>query len=114
MSVCYEEEDGSSVYYLKGALETILPKCKSFYDPSHNVLEIEEYSRKMSNQGLRVVALARGLDSNNLTFVGLGKLEFSTNFHTNVSWNIGSTSSWSERSVEKDKGERNTRRDVDR
>jgi len=70
MAVRCDGEEGLK-YYVKGALEVVLPKCKNFYDNNQNPLETKEACSKLSNAGLRVLALAYGDDLNSLTFVGL-------------------------------------------
>ena len=64
-------EDEKPRYYVKGAIETVLPRCSNFYDISQNKNEINEAFLKLAEQGLRVVAVAYGEDLNRLTFLGL-------------------------------------------
>lgn len=63
--------EGRSVWYVKGAVEAILPRCTTFYNDSCTQLEVLDACNKMSSASLRVVACAYGEDVNNLTFVGL-------------------------------------------
>jgi P-type Ca2+ transporter type 2C len=70
----------SNVFYLKGALEVILSKCKYIYrSPAENLPLTEALRTEMtmqeetmsSSQGLRVLAFAFGKSSVEMTFVGL-------------------------------------------
>lgn len=64
--------EGHPKYFIKGAVETILDKCKSFYHPIQNKFEILDAYNKLASSGLRILALATGDDLNQLMFVGLG------------------------------------------
>lgn len=64
--------EGHSRFFVKGAVECVLEKCRDFYNPQQNKLEILDASNKLASSGLRVLALASGTDLAQLTFVGLG------------------------------------------
>eukprot|EP01112_Ceratiomyxa_fruticulosa_P011526 TRINITY_DN3128_c0_g1_i9.p1 TRINITY_DN3128_c0_g1~~TRINITY_DN3128_c0_g1_i9.p1 ORF type:complete len:714 (+),score=153.67 TRINITY_DN3128_c0_g1_i9:1602-3743(+) len=76
MAVQYEDE-GTNQYYVKGALEAILPRCTSFSLNSNISIypttkyDVEDAYQKMASKALRVMALAKGNDLNNLTLLGL-------------------------------------------
>ncbi|KAJ3126673.1 High affinity Ca2+/Mn2+ P-type ATPase-like protein [Nowakowskiella sp. JEL0407] len=65
------------LYYLKGALESILEKCSKSIDKSTEFTSvrkdvIKKHAREIAGMGLRVLAFAvgNGLDDGDMTFVG--------------------------------------------
>ncbi|KAI9501515.1 Pmr1 ATPase [Coemansia spiralis] len=74
-----QQKQTKNVMYVKGALETILEKCTTFYSSSgkaeklnEKVLEgITNHSNQLSMRGLRVVAGAFGVDPAAMVFCGL-------------------------------------------
>ena len=70
---------GSSVRYLKGALETIMPQCVTYLDPMGEQILLSNAARERVNQqalemgrdGLRVLGIAYGTHSNQLTLCGV-------------------------------------------
>jgi magnesium-transporting ATPase (P-type) len=43
-------DDERPKYYVKGALDTVLPKCSTFYDNSQSRSEINEAHRRLADQ----------------------------------------------------------------
>ncbi|ODQ66871.1 calcium-transporting P [Nadsonia fulvescens var. elongata DSM 6958] len=85
MAVASHSGDKSaSVIHIKGAMERIYPLCTSYVnkegktvslDDAHRAV-VEKVSKEMSQEGLRIIAVANGkgadtTDPNNLTFIGL-------------------------------------------
>jgi Ca2+-transporting ATPase len=79
MAVEINHSDGPNIMYIKGALEAVLPKCKQILKSFPELIPMTENLRKqitlqeeiLSNQGLRVIALAYGKSFNDYIFVGL-------------------------------------------
>ena len=70
--------EATEMWYCKGALEMLLPRCSSYsvhgrpepLTPSR-VEKIKAESYEMGRRGLRVLALARGREQENLELVGM-------------------------------------------
>ena len=70
--------ESTEVWYCKGALEMLLPRCSSYsvhgrpepLTPSR-IDKIKAESYEMGRRGLRVLALARGREQENLELVGM-------------------------------------------
>ncbi|KAI8323600.1 hypothetical protein GQ54DRAFT_101783 [Martensiomyces pterosporus] len=68
-----------NVIYMKGALETILEKCTTFFGPTGKPEQMNEralegitnHSNQLSQRGLRVVAAAFGISAEDMVFGGL-------------------------------------------
>ncbi|UXI22275.1 Sodium- and chloride-dependent glycine transporter 1 [Sarcoptes scabiei] len=68
----------SPIYYVKGALETLLPKCKRYRFNHMEVLLVKQKSNQfiaeaqnLGRKGLRVLAFAYGPSMDDLVFVGI-------------------------------------------
>jgi len=66
--------EGRYLWYVKGAVEVVLPRCTGFYHAGTSKLEVMDAYNKMAGDTLRVVGLAYGDDLHNLIFVGLAGL----------------------------------------
>jgi len=87
MATLHEHEDGGRVAYLKGAVEALLPRCRSALSASGDLVPVdaqalEAKAADMASRGLRVLAFARLGEhaaetlshdsvSDGLTFLGL-------------------------------------------
>lgn len=67
-----------SNYYVKGAIEVLLPKCSTYHSDNEikqltkeDVQYIENVAYKIGSEGIRVLILTQGKDVKELTFVGL-------------------------------------------
>jgi Ca2+-transporting ATPase len=80
MSVVVDSAAEGKKYYVKGAVEVVLERCKNFYDNSQSKMEILDAHARFASQGLRVIALAYGDSLDDLTFVGLGNCKVYTIF----------------------------------
>lgn len=64
------------IWYVKGALESVLPMCQFYYGSKQklqeiDIKEISEIAEKMGSNSLRVLAVAQGAEYERLSFLGL-------------------------------------------
>lgn len=78
MMVKCTDEHGGIIYFIKGALERVLEKCRMFYYYGvHSSLDESAQRRivrdgaRLGNSGLRTLAFAYSMDGNSFTFLGL-------------------------------------------
>ena len=79
---CEQTTDGATVYFMKGAVEEVVTKCK-FYLANGQPQEMGPPARQavgracqeMGAKGLRVVGMARGPDKDALAFAGIVGLQ---------------------------------------
>ena len=72
------EKDNKQEYYIKGAFETLLPKCTKFHHKNGSLLtlnkdKMERYLKSVTSKGIRVILLATSNTSSfeELTLVGI-------------------------------------------
>jgi Ca2+-transporting ATPase len=65
------QAEGRYLWYAKGSVEALMPRCTAFYHSSMSKLEVMDAYSKLAGESLRVIALAYGDDLHNLIFVGL-------------------------------------------
>nr|CAI5840707.1 unnamed protein product [Callosobruchus analis] len=74
----YDEKHKDDIYFVKGAIEKILPKC-THYSWNGNVQSLNETKQQeflaeaheVAKKGLRVIAMAKGSTLNDLTYMGI-------------------------------------------